>query len=228
MSDPRTIDPVIPALEAGQVLDRAEFERRYQAMPHLKRAELIEGVVHMAPLVSLVHHGEPHLYLATWLGVYRGATPGVRAGDNSTVQLSEHNEPQPDLLLMINPDQGGQATLEGGYITGAPELAVEVSYSRVAVDLGPRFRAYLANGVREYLIWRTDTNAVLWFVQRADTYERLEQDASGIVRSETFPGLWLNVPALLRMDMPAVLASLQLGLASPEHAAFLARLRGTP
>ncbi len=39
-------DVVLP-LENGDKLTRAEFERRYEAMPHLKKAELIEGVVYV-------------------------------------------------------------------------------------------------------------------------------------------------------------------------------------
>ncbi|MEB3275024.1 MAG: hypothetical protein VKJ85_14675 [Prochlorothrix sp.] len=35
---------VLPTLENGDRLSRPEFERRYQAMSHLKKAELIEGV----------------------------------------------------------------------------------------------------------------------------------------------------------------------------------------
>lgn len=36
----------IPPLENGDRLSRHEFERRYQSMPDLKKAELIEGVVY--------------------------------------------------------------------------------------------------------------------------------------------------------------------------------------
>ena len=35
----------VPPLENGERLTRAEFERRYEAMPELKKAELIEGEV---------------------------------------------------------------------------------------------------------------------------------------------------------------------------------------
>ncbi len=50
-----------PPLEPGDRLTREEFERRYQAMPHLKKAELIEGVVYMPSPVRALHsqcHGE--------------------------------------------------------------------------------------------------------------------------------------------------------------------------
>ena len=74
------------------------------------------------------------------------------------------------------------------------------------------------------LVWRVLEQAVDWFVLRAGQYERLVSDAQGVLRSEVFPGLWLDTAALLRGDIAAVLATVQHGLASPEHAAFVARL----
>jgi Uma2 family endonuclease len=224
MNEPSTVGNEVPLLEEGQRLDRIEFERRYEAMPHVKKAELIEGVVYMPPPVNLDNHGEPHILLSTWIGVYWGSTPGLRVGDNSTVRLDMENEPQPDVLLMIRPECGGQARIEGGYVVDAPELAAEVSASRIAVDRGPRLRTYQAHGVQEYIIWSVEDGVVEWFVLRGQTYDHL-RPAAGIVRSETFPGLWLDVAALLRFDLPQLLAVLQQGLASPEHQAFVAELQ---
>src|ERR1700726_2127100 len=92
---------VIPPLENGDHLSRAEFERRYEAMPEVKKAELIEGVVYMPSPVRHTQHGIQHIALSTWLGNYWSATPGVSPGDNSTVRLDLDNVPQPDALLMI-------------------------------------------------------------------------------------------------------------------------------
>src|SRR5256885_8346970 len=89
-----------PALEPHDHLSREEFERRYEAMPHLKKAELLKGIVYVPSPVSLVRHGEPHMLLGSLLGQYKMATPGVRGGDNSTVRLGPEDEPQPDVLLM--------------------------------------------------------------------------------------------------------------------------------
>ena len=52
-------ESVIPPLEPGDRLSRAEFERRYDAMPNLKKAELIEGVVYMPSPVRVRRHGGP-------------------------------------------------------------------------------------------------------------------------------------------------------------------------
>src|SRR5439155_1738829 len=91
----------IPPLENGDHLTRAEFERRYDAMPNLKKAELIEGVVYVPSPVKFVSHGEPHLHLAGWLVQYLASTPGVRGGDNSSLRLDLDSEPQPDVFLFV-------------------------------------------------------------------------------------------------------------------------------
>src|SRR5215470_14159959 len=111
---------VVPPLENGDVLTRAEFERRYEAMPHLKKAELIEGVVYVPSPVRHRHHGAPHALLVSWLGQYIAGTPGVEISDNSTVRLDLDNEPQPDALLFIDPACGGQTHVSNDdYIEGS-------------------------------------------------------------------------------------------------------------
>jgi Uma2 family endonuclease len=216
---------VVPPLENGDVLTRAEFEHRYEAMPHLKKAELIEGVVYVPSPVRHTYHGHPHTHLISWLGQYEASTPGVQASDNSTVRLDLDNEPQPDALLFIDPACGGQARIDAEeYIAGAPELVAEVASSSASYDLHAKLRVYRRNGVREYIVWRVLEREIDWFVLRAGQYERIPLDAAGLYRSEVFPGLWLDPAALLRGDLATVLAVVQRGLASPEHAAFITRL----
>lgn len=43
-----------------------------------------------------------------------------------------------------------------------------------------------------------------------------------LIKSQVYPGLWLDVAALLSGDMAKVLTVLQQGLSSPEHANFVA------
>ena len=81
-------------LENGDRLTRAEFERRYEAMPGLKKAELIEGVVFMPSPVRFKSHGKPHSQINGWLFNYSVATPGTEVADNSTLRLDPDNEPQ--------------------------------------------------------------------------------------------------------------------------------------
>jgi Uma2 family endonuclease len=215
----------LPPLESGDRLTRAEFERRYEAMPQLTKAELIEGVVYMPSPLRLRRHGRPHAHLIGWLVQYEAGTPGVITGDNSTVRLDLDNEPQPDAVLLIDPEHGGQARIsEDDYVEAAPELVAEVAASSVSMDLHAKLHVYRRHGVREYLVWRVLDREVDWFILRAGQYERLQPDAQGLLRSAVFPGLWLDPAALLGGNLAGVLAALQHGLASPEHAAFVARL----
>ena len=222
-------DNMTLVLENGDCLSRAEFERRYEAMPHVKKAELIEGIVYVPSPVRHSFHGRPHTHVITWLGQYEAHTPGVEASDNSTVRLDLDNEPQPDALLIIAPERGGQTRLsEDGYIEGAPELVVEVASSSASYDLHAKLRVYRRNGVREYVVWRVLDQQIDWFVLREGQYERLQPDAAGLWRSEGFPGLWLDPAALVRGEMATVLERGRQGLASPEHADFAAQLNIVP
>ena len=214
----------VPELCTGDRLTRREFERRYIAMPEVKKAELIEGVVYMPSPVSQRQHGGPCFDVITWLGLYRSATPGVEGGENATVRLDLENEPQPDAFLRIQPQCGGQSHDDGDYVGGAPELIVEVAASSVSYDLHDKLRAYQRNGVREYLVWRVWDRAIDWLVLREDRFERLPLNSAGHYQSEVFPGLWLDPGALIRGDVAYVMAVLQEGLASPEHAQFAERL----
>jgi Uma2 family endonuclease len=218
--------PILP-LEQGDHLTRAEFERRYEAMPEIKKAELVEGVVYMPSPVSTEQHGMPDSNLGGWLFYYRVHTPGTMSPHNATVRLDQDNEPQPDNVLMIRPDYGGQTSLDAnGYTEGAPELVAEISASSVSIDLHSKLKVYRRNGVKEYIVWRVFDRAIDWFVLRSGEYVLLAAGPDGILTSETFPGLWLNVAAMLEGKLDVVLTTLQQGLASAEHEEFVRQLEG--
>jgi Uma2 family endonuclease len=218
-------DGSIPPLEDGVRLSRAEFERRYEAMTGLKRAELIEGIVSMPSPVHFGRHGIPHGRVVAWLGNYQAGTPGVEYAPEATVRLDAENEFQPDAILLIRPENGGLATLSGDdYLEGAPELVVEVSSSTAGIDLGKKLVVYCRNGVREYIVWKVPDRRIDWFIARDGSYARLEPDDHGIYRSGTFPGLWLDRDAMLRYDTATVLETLRQGMAGDEHRRFVERL----
>jgi Putative restriction endonuclease len=215
----------IPPLENGDRLTRDEFERRYHAMPHIKKAELIEGVVHMPSPVRANRHGNPHYQFITWTGMYTTVTPGVYGFDNSTVRLDVHNEPQPDVALVIDPARGGQARISADdYIEYSPELVAEVAALSVSIDTNTKAEVYRRTGVREYIIWRVLDEEIDWFVLRDEQFVALVPDAEGIYRSEIFPGLWLDPAAMIRGDRKRLREVLGRGTSSAEHAAFVARL----
>jgi Uma2 family endonuclease len=216
----------IPPLENGDRLSGADFLRRYEAMPHLRKAELIEGVVYVSSPVRHRYHGRQQTHLLNWLGHYEAGTPGVEVSDNSTVFLDQTNTPQPDCLMFIQPEHRGQVTIdENGYINGAPDLVAEVAASSVSYDLHDKFEAYRRNGVREYLIWRVLDQRIEWFVLIDGQYIPIVPAGDGALRSTIFPGLWLDHNALLRGDLATVLAVIQRGLDTLEHAAFKVHLQ---
>ena len=214
-------------MQSGDRLSCAEFERRYAAATDVKKAELIEGIVYVASPFRHRQHGKPHSRVITWLGIYQALTPGVDLSDAPTVRLDLDNEPQPDAVLFIEAAAGGQTCISADdYIEGSPELIVEIAASSAAIDRGTKKQVYRRNGVLEYVIWQVYDNQLEWFGLTDGEYQLLSPDGDGILRSQVFPGLWLAVDALLSHQMAQVLEVLQVGLASPEHAAFVAQLRG--
>jgi Uma2 family endonuclease len=214
-----------PPLRDGDRLTRDEFIRRWEAMPDLKHAELIDGIVYMPSPVSK-KHSRFDLVLSWWLASYEFGTPGCEAGSDGTWLMGERDVPQPDITLQIVPESGGQWRLEGEYAAGAPELIIEVALSSRSRDLGAKLRLYERMGVHEYLVAVVGQAKVIWNELTASGFRTLEPDADGIIRSRSFPGLWLDPAALWRRDLAGMLAVLQQGLASPEHTAFVARLAG--
>jgi Uma2 family endonuclease len=219
-----TVD--VPPLKAGDYLTRDEFERRYHARPDLKKAELIEGRVCMPSPARFQSHSEPHGWIIGCLTMYCAGTPGVRLGDNATVRLDLDNEPQPDAILRIEPSAGGHSLIsEDDYLEGAPELVVEIAASSASYDLHEKLRVYHRNGVQEYIVWRVYDKQLDWFALSHDEYVQLTPNASHIIESQVFPGLRLDVAALLAGNLAQVLSELQKGLGTPTHSAFVERLR---
>ncbi len=222
---PAVPDLNTPPLKNGDVLTRTEFERRYTAMPGLKKAELIEGVVSMPSPVSGIGHGDSHLRLGWLFQQYVWHTPGTLATDNATIRLDADNEPQPDLSLIVLPKFGGRVTIVDGFIEGSPDLVVEVAASSASIDLNKKLSVYRKNRVREYVVHRVCDQAIDWFVHRVGQFEKMEPDARGILKSEAFPGLWLQPVALVNSEFSVLNETLNEGLDSAERAAFVARLR---
>ena len=218
-------EEALPPLENGDHLDQKTFHARYEAMPEDTRAELIGGIVYMSSPLKRPH-GKMHMQASYWLLDYEEATPGVEGFDNATNILNEENEAQPDLCLLIAPAALGQTREENEYIVGAAELIVEIASSTESIDLHRKRREYQQAGVREYVVVVIRQARVYWFVSRNGQFEELAPSDDGILRSEHFPGLWLDPAALLRRDAARIREVLQQGLATPEHAAFVSRLAG--
>ena len=220
--------PQQPPLQTGDILSRAEFERRYHTHPEIKQAELIEGVVYIPSPVRLTQQAQSHATIMGWLTVYRAATKGLFLGDNGTVRLDFENEVLPDAFLYVPEKLGGRAKVsEDDYVERPPELIVEIAASSASYDMHQKKRVFARNGAKEYLVFQVYEQKVDWFVLRDGVYKSLQPDEQNVWRSELFPGLWLDAAAFWNDDLSQLLHTLHQGLATPEHQTFAAQLLRT-
>src|SRR5262245_11324658 len=119
-----TVEARVLPLEPGDKLARAEFLRRWEDHPRIKKAELIGGIVYMPSPVT-AEHGDMEGDAGAWLCMYKVATPGTASGHNATAFLLD-DAPQPDVNLRILEEYGGGSWIEDNYLHGTPELLTEV------------------------------------------------------------------------------------------------------
>ena len=230
-----------PAEAVAELADGARMTPRvfhllYDRTPHGFRAELIERRVSVVSPNAGGHAG-PHLDFGTAIGLYRWSTPGVAGGIDQTARLAESGEAQPDLFLRIRLDHGGRvgtwnlvdgeqvpAGDDGDYLDAGPEFVLEVSRSSLGRDRGPKRRDYVRGGVREYVIADVRGRRLIRYDLVENPDEPTPAPPDGVLKSRAMPGLWLNAPALFAGDLAAVRKSCEAGLATPEHAAFAAKL----
>lgn len=203
---------VIPRLENGDRLSEPEFMLRYEAMPDVKKAELIDGIVYIMSPVSADFHGGQHTTLTGLLWTYAMLSSKVACMDNTTVRISETTSIQPDTLLKKLPEGASKLeTDDAGYLVGIPDLIAEVSGSSASIDLGRRRDICAAAGVSEYLVWVTYENSFHWWHLEGGAYQPLPEN-DGVFESRAFPGLVIDAKALLEERPQDALARLQQSL----------------
>jgi Uma2 family endonuclease len=151
----------------GDSLTSDEFLRRWEEIPDLKHAELIDGIVYIPWPVDRGHQ-DLRAFLAGWL-------------------MGERQVPEPDITLCIRPEFGGQSRVEGEFPAGAPEFVAEVAVSSRSRDFGAKKRLYERVGVLEYLIAVPVWQEISWFERIASGFQPVEPGADGIFRSRCFP-----------------------------------------
>jgi Uma2 family endonuclease len=218
------LSPVLrlPGLVTGERLTVEEFLHRWETLPELKNAELIDGVVYVPSPVSL-EHGSLDTLVIWWLAQYSHATTGCKSGNNCT-WLMLGSAPQPDAYLRILPARGGQSKNEKQFGAGAPELVVEICVTSTEVDFGPKLALYRRAGVREYITVEMFGQRIVWRTLQDGVYIDQESTPDGVLRSQVFPGLWLDVAAFWADDGAKMLATLNAGISSEEHQKFVDRL----
>ncbi len=215
----------VPRLESGDRLDQATFHTRYEATPANVKAELIGGVVYL-PAALRRDHGRPHSLLVAWLVHYENATPGTEVCDNTTTILGARSEPQPDAFLIVDARHGGQTRWNAAnYLEGPPELIVEVALSTESYDLHDKKDDYEKAGVDEYIVYAVRQQKLFWYQLQDGNYVDLPPGIDGVFRSEKFPGLWLDPHALMNLDGKSLIDSLNRGISTAEHRAFVEKIR---
>ena len=210
-------------LENGDHMDQKTFHELYKQTPEGFRAELIRGVVFVASPTRL-RHSRPHGRVSMWAFQYAEETPGIDGGIGTTTILGEETEVEPDIGLFIDPEFGGRVTVDNdGYIQGPPEVAIEVANTSATIDLNTKRLEYEAAGVREYIVFLVKLKEVRWFTRGKASFAPLPP-VDGIYSSRVFPGLWLDPVAVFEKHSPKLTETLRAGLATPEHAAFVAKL----
>jgi Uma2 family endonuclease len=210
-------------LRSGDRLTRKEFHRLYEETAEDFRAQLVGGIVYVTASRTPISHGKSSLLFCAPLSKYESQTPGVDACSGTTFFLGDDSEPEPDLHLRISAECGGQTKIsDEGYLVGAPEFIVEIAYRSVSIEMHAKKDDYARYGVREYLVHCLEEQELRWFDLPAG--KELQPDASGIFRIHTFPGLWIKGPAVLARDYQKMMQTLEDGLATPEHAAFVREL----
>ena len=115
--------------------------------------------------------------------------------------------------------------MEGVYPSGAPELIVEVAVSSRSRDFGAKKRLYERAGVQEYITVETLLPRIVWRVLVDRSYREIQPDGDGVLRSQCFPGLWLDTEAFWAEDGGRMTATLNAGLESNAHREFVEQLK---
>jgi hypothetical protein len=214
------IEPLL--IRPGDRMTLEEFLERWEQMPDLKFAELIDGTVYMPSPISR-EHMRVDSRVQGLCSYYCLRTAGTESGTNGTWLLNGVGGAQPDCSVHILQEFGGRSTTKRGLAAGAPEFVAEVCYSSRAYDLGPKLALYQAAGVDEYLAILVEERRFEWRVLINGSYELMDSD-HGVYRSRILPGLWIDSNAFWNDQSAALLQTLEQGLASQEHQDFAALL----
>ncbi|MBI3455475.1 MAG: Uma2 family endonuclease [Candidatus Rokubacteria bacterium] len=164
------------------------------------RRELVSGeVVEMTPVGGV--HGQVTLSIARKLADHVEQHGGgeVVVGDVGFL-LSLPYDPErvraPDVAFVSTPRLPG-GRLPQGFLTGAPDLAVEVlSPSDNPVDVQQKVRDYLDGGAR--LVWVVAPQAKTATVYRADGSARFVREAEPLEGEDVLPGLTIRLTDVFR------------------------------
>lgn len=177
------------------------FEEFCDRIPEDQKADLIEGVIHVASPESL--EGNELIGWVLWVmtGFVDEKDLGRVYFERVAFRLGKHQGPEPDIAF-VRTDRLHLA--QYGYFDGPPDLAMEfVSPESVERDYEKKRAQYQAAGVPEYWILDEILQKVTLLCLVAGATEYAEVAAEdGAYRSAVLPGFYLRPEWLWASPLP--------------------------
>ena len=194
--------------------DLATFDEFCTLVPDGQKADLIDGVIHMA---------SPDTQRANALGFFiayliEGYTTAKNVGGFTFIsrfacKISDFRAPEPDAGC-VRPER--LHLVHDQHMDGGPDIAVEVvSRESRSRDYGEKRDLYEAAGVSEYWIIDPLQRRVEFLRLSDGKYELVPPENNNVFRCAVIPGLWLNVQWLLAKNVPRAYTCLQEVLNQP-------------
>lgn len=155
------------------------------------KTELIEGELRV---VNAVHsrHARVHAMLTVEIGIaLKASGSALVLLSTPSVNLSDTSVPEPDIALALRADE---KVLSGPDMV----LAIEISDTTLAEDLGRKMRLYAAHGVPEYWVADVEGGVIhqFWGPGAEGYAERREAALGGHVEALTITGLAVETQGL--------------------------------
>ena len=181
--------------------DRVSFEEFCWLVPDGQKADLIDGVIYIAPPDSLRANDLTGFVYRLFEGFVEARGFGGKVFfSRYACRLSEFRAPEPDVGYVC---AERVALAEHGGLRGAPDIAVEVvSRESRHRDYDDKRRIYEEAGVSEYWIVDPIQHRVEFLVLEEGRYRLAPLEENRLFRSRALPGFWIDVDWLLADPLP--------------------------
>lgn len=174
-----------------------------------KRHELIDGEHYVTASPNLRHQaisGRLHLFIGTWL---RDHPLGRVFYAPLDVLFSRFDVVEPDMLYVSH--ERAPDLLSGQYVTGAPDLVVEIgSPTTRGRDETIKRRLYERSNVTEYWVVDPEIDVIRVYRREGESFARpieLSAEAHDVLTTALLPGLEIPLNHVFEDDPPVAGAS---------------------
>lgn len=181
--------------------DLVTFEEFCSLVADGQKADLIDGVIHMASPDSL-RANRLNVFLFYLLEGYVADRElgGLVVGSRFAFQVSDLRAPEPDVAY-ISADRVN--LVEPMSMPGGPDIAVEiVSTESRQRDYQEKRELYRQASVHEYWVIDPLQQRCQFLRLTEELYVDVPLESNRIFRSEVLPGFWLDVDWLLGKTLP--------------------------